>query len=163
MCHKSSLRLVVRAVHVDAGDLHGGEGLTMSIQLLVLFLAFEVEDEHLVAAAVFHDLAGDKSLRRLAQFACGRADGQHFLELDVVAAALGQLLDLNHVPGCDAILLSPGADHRVHGNASQSYRHTQSGAERSKLLMRLHLPEAGRRPSRGPSDPAAGMSLTGHW
>src|SRR5271157_2937235 len=115
------LRGVVRAVHVDAGDLHGGVRLAMSIQLLVLLLALEVEDQNLVAAALLDDLSGDKRIRRLADLALGGADGQHFVELHVLAASLRQLLDLNYVSGRDAILLSPGADHRVHGNASNSY------------------------------------------
>src|ERR1017187_853125 len=90
----------------------------MSVQLLVLLLAFEVKDQDLIGAALLDDLAADERIRRLAQFALGVADGEHFIKLNVFAAGLRQLLDLNNVPGCDAILLSPGADHRVHGNAS---------------------------------------------
>src|SRR5271169_4074612 len=90
----------------------------MSIQLLVLLLAFEVEDQDLIGAALLDHLGADERLRRLAEFTLGASDGQHFIELDLFAAGLRQLLDLNYVAGCDAILLSPGADHRVHGNAS---------------------------------------------
>src|SRR5271166_2511993 len=122
MCHrKSSLRRMVRSVHVDAGDFHGGVRLTMPIQLLVLFLALVVEDQNLVGAALLDHLAGDERLRRLAQFALGAAERQHLVELHGFSASLRQFLDLNNVAGCDAILLSPGADHRVHGNASVAF------------------------------------------
>src|SRR5579871_5579032 len=90
----------------------------MPIQLLVLLLALVVEDQHLVATALLDDLCGDESLRRFRELALFAADRQHFVKLDVVAAGLRQLLDFDHVPGCDAILFSPGADDRVHGNAS---------------------------------------------
>src|ERR1700742_3720968 len=91
----------------------------MSIQFLVLLLALVVEHQDFRGAALFHHLPGNKGFTGLAQFAFRAADSQHFVELHVFAAGLRQLLDLDYVSGCDAILLSPGADHRVHGNASQ--------------------------------------------
>src|ERR1039457_489106 len=129
----------------------------MSVQLLVLLLALEVEDQDLIGASLFDHLSADEGLRRLAELALGPANGQHFVELNVFAAGLRQLLDLNHVSGRDAILLSPGADHRVHGNASNElFRPPRRDANRLKLFVRLHFPEPGRRPSR-----KGGVSLTG--
>ena len=79
----------------------------MSVQLLVLLLALEVEDQDFIGAALLNDLAADKGLRRLTEFTLGAADRQHFVELNVFTAGLRQLLDLDYVSGCDAILLSP--------------------------------------------------------
>src|ERR1019366_1675923 len=158
----SAVSLQVLAVHVNAGDLHGGKWLAVSVQLLVLLLALEVEDQNLIGAALLDHLTADEGLRRLDQFALGAADGQHFIELNVFAAGLRQLLDLNHVPGCDAILLSPGADHRVHGNASNElFRPPRRGANRLKLFVRLHFPEPGRKPSRKGGVPLTGPASTG--
>src|ERR1017187_9244644 len=48
-------------------------------------------------------LAADERLRWLAEFPLGAADGQHFVKLNVFAAGLRQLLDLDYVAVCDAI------------------------------------------------------------
>src|SRR5271166_3208125 len=90
----------------------------MSIQLLVLLLPLVMEDQYFVAATLLDHLPGNKRLRRLAKLALGAAERQHVVELHIFTTRLRHLLDLNHVSGCDAILLPPGADHRVHGNTS---------------------------------------------
>src|SRR4051812_44806504 len=105
-------------VERDLGDAHGGKGLAVSRELLVLLFALEVEDEDLVRAALF-DRAADHARTRLrtADLALLPADGEHVGELDLPVRG-GGFLDLDHVPGCDAILLSPGANDRVHTIAS---------------------------------------------
>src|SRR5437868_14237076 len=100
------------AVELNAGDADRGELLAMSDQLLVLLLALELENQDLVAAALFHHLAsnaralgiGGKSLA---------ADRQHVGKFNVAAAVLG-LLDLDHVARGDTVLLAAGADDCVH-------------------------------------------------
>ena len=60
MKHHPRLSFKLPAVHIDAGNLHGCVRLAMSVQLLVLLLALEVEDQDLVAAALPDYLAGDE-------------------------------------------------------------------------------------------------------
>ena len=56
-------------VEGDLGDAHGGVRLPVSAQLLVLLFALVVEDQHLVAAALFQHLADDAGFAlRLAEF-----------------------------------------------------------------------------------------------
>jgi len=135
------------AIHADAGDLHGRERLTVPIQLLILLLTLVVEDQDFVGSPLFDYLSGNEGARRFAQFAFGAANRQHLVELNVFAAGLRQLLNLDYVAGCDALLLSPGADHRVHGNASQG-RVSRKATDDLKLFMRLHFPSRKRKPSR---------------
>src|SRR6516225_6313235 len=125
---KPALRLQRLSVHADAGDLHRGVVLAMSLQFLVLLLALVVEHQHLVAAPLLHHLADYERSSRLGDLAFGGAHGEHIVELDVLAARLRQLLNLNYVSGCDAILLSPGANYRVHGQSPelQTFAQTQT-------------------------------------
>src|SRR5207302_1655742 len=111
-CHFGSGELL--SVERNFGDADGGEALAMSLQLLVLFLALEVEDENLIAATFFHN-AADHTGAAL-RFSDGPrfpGDCQYVGELDI-AVLPGLLVNFNHVPGRDAKLLSPGADDRVH-------------------------------------------------
>jgi hypothetical protein len=90
----------------------------MSAQLLVLLLTLEMEDENLIAASIAQDLPNDASVGSgISAQAIIAAHGEHVAELECIA--LGRkLLNVDDVPGRDAILLSPGADDRVHSNAS---------------------------------------------
>src|SRR5271167_2761990 len=113
---RAALRFQRLSIHANTGDLHRGVVLPMSLPLLVLLLALVVEHQHLVAAVMLHHFAGYERRRGLGNLARSRTHSQHIVKLHVFAAGLRQLLDLDYVSGCDAILLSPGADHRVHGN-----------------------------------------------
>src|SRR5258707_6827931 len=82
------------AVECDLSNSYRGKRLPMSINLLVLLLALEMEDQNLVRAAAFHDLAADHC-------ACARADGallagngKNVIELNGISASGGQLLHL---------------------------------------------------------------------
>ena len=151
------LSLELPSVNVNASDLHGRERLAMPIQLLVLLLALEVEDQDLVGAALPEHLPGHEGLGRLAQFAFRAADRQHLVELHVFAVSLRQLLNFDYVAGCDAILLSPGADDRLHSNASKGCV-SHVAADSPKLIVRLHFPSQNGN-LHGPSDPAPTHSL----
>src|SRR6266850_5952486 len=100
------------AVELDAGDADRSELLAMSDQLFVLLLALKLEDQDLVAAALFHHLAGDASALGVGRKGVA-ADGQNVGELDRAAAML-RLFDLDHVAGGDTVLLAAGADDCVH-------------------------------------------------
>src|SRR5215471_15760233 len=80
-------------VEGDFGDAHRGKWLAMSKDLLVLLLAFEVEDQNLVATPrVHHFAAYDRALART-DMPLLSGDGQHIVELDDVAVLGGQLLN----------------------------------------------------------------------
>src|SRR5271165_407573 len=116
----------------------------MSLQLLILLLALVVEHQHFVAAPLLHHLAGHNRRRGLGNLALCGANRQHISKLHVFAAGLRQLLDLDYVSGCDAILLSPSADHRVHGNLLNFIllreRNCALLFPHANLFMHLHLP-----------------------
>src|SRR5437868_4041932 len=86
----------------------------MSLELLVLLLALEVEDQDLVAAAFLHHTANNAGAAlRLHDGAGLSRDRQHIREFNI--AVLSRLLvNFDYVSGRDAKLPSPGADHRVH-------------------------------------------------
>src|ERR1019366_6466057 len=88
---RPALRLKRLSVHADAGDLYRSVRLAMSLQLLVLLLALQVEHQNLVASALFDHLAGHKRRRGLGNLALGRAHRQHVVKLHVFAARLRQL------------------------------------------------------------------------
>src|SRR5579859_201032 len=110
----------------------------MSLQLLVLLFALEVEDQDLVATTLFHHAADyARAASRLSDCAGLARDGQHVGELD--GAVLTRLLvNFDHVSGRDAKLSSPGADNRVHR------LFLLSG---SCLLIPTSRQECGHRPS----------------
>ena len=64
---------------------------------------------------------------RLAQFALAGGDGEHVAEFHLLLIA-AEFLHPDDVSGRDAILLSPGADDRVH-NASTIFELTNHGDE----------------------------------
>src|SRR5690242_14630017 len=91
-------------VEGDFGNAHRSERLTMSVQLLVLFLAFVMEDEDLVAAA-FLDHRSHHSRFRLRTanlaFLCGNCE--HVAKLYVASRFMlgraGQFLNPNDIAG----------------------------------------------------------------
>ena len=108
----------------------------MSLQLLVLLLALVVENEDLVCAAVAEYLAdhvsGAAGARNVSFF--GRYC-QNFTELNLVVLDWSQFLDPNYIAGCDAILLSPGADDRVHNSSKTGHTSTATSL---KITLALH-------------------------
>src|SRR6476660_8738487 len=106
------------AVKADFHDAHRSVGLTVSAQLLILFLALVVEDEHLIASNFAENTAGDQRFRlRTSNLAIGTGNGQHLWELyTAVVFIFGgrQFFHPNHVTGRYAILLSAGANDCVH-------------------------------------------------
>src|SRR5260221_88612 len=110
------------AVECDLSNSYRGKRLPMSINLLVLLLALEMEDQNLVRAAAFHDLAADHC-------ACARADGallagngKNVIELNGIAVSGGALFQLFKLPRCDAVLFPPGANYRVHNSLHRPFK-----------------------------------------
>src|SRR5690242_11392958 len=102
------------------GDLsypHGGKRLAMSAQLFVLLFPLVMEDQDFFVTAFLDHLSGDARLAgSLAELAFAAAHAQN-IELNV--AVLGaELLDPHYVSGRHSILLSTGANHRVHTHSS---------------------------------------------
>jgi hypothetical protein len=100
----------------------GGKGLAMSVNLLVLFFAFEVEDQDLVCLAAFHDLSADHCACAGTDSALLAGHGQNVIEFNGVAVGGRQLLNFHYVAGCDAVLLSPGANYRVHNSLHRPFK-----------------------------------------
>src|SRR5207248_7304220 len=103
-------------VEADLADAYRRERLAMPAQLLVLLLALVMEDQDLVAPALFHDGADHtRPGFRTANLAFAAADRQHVAKLNH-AFFSRRALDANYVSKRNTILLSAGADHRVHRN-----------------------------------------------
>src|SRR5262249_41030922 len=107
-------RAELLAVKFDFRDAHCGKRLAMAENLLVLLFALEVEDQDLVTASGFHDFAAHYRALARADVAFLAGHSQDIVELDGVAFAGGQLLNLDYVSGSNSILLPSGAYHRVH-------------------------------------------------
>src|SRR5205807_491939 len=100
-------------------DAHSAEGLPVPAQLLILLLAFVVENQNLRSAAFFHEFADDpRSRLRLRNLSFATRHSQYLGELHLAISARGQLLHSNHIPGRHPVLLSTSADNRVHTFAS---------------------------------------------
>src|SRR6185369_8054679 len=105
------------------GDLrhaHRRDRLTVAATPPVVLPALLLVDEDLSAATLCDDLAAhdDAGNERCADaHGVGAGGEQHFGELDRGTRVTGEALDVHHVAGCDAILLSSGADDGVsHGD-----------------------------------------------
>jgi len=88
----------------------------MAAGAAVFVTALLLEDQHLVALALFQDLGA-----HLGAIDEGRAnlglittDHQHLIEVDGLADLAFELFDLDHVTGGHAILLATCLDYRVH-------------------------------------------------
>src|ERR1700756_4916305 len=108
----------------DLRDAHRGIGLPVSPEFLVLLFAFVVEDQNLRAAAFFHDLADHARIRLQADFAFF-AGNRHHGELHQSIGAGARFLHSNYIAGRHPVLLSTGADNRVHTYASVKCREIQ--------------------------------------
>src|SRR5205085_4172484 len=103
----------------DFGDAHCGEALPMSTELLVLLLAFVVKNQDLITAALLHHLTNHQRLRlRTADLSRFSGDREHIFEFNSPVVAVALTLHPNHVAGRHPVLLSSGADDRVHTYAS---------------------------------------------
>src|SRR5580700_4383756 len=110
----------------DFRDAHRCVRLPVPAQLLVLLLALVVEHEDLRAAALFNHLADHARIRLLAglaglNLACFAGNRQHG-ELDLTVSAGDYFLHSNYISGRHPVLLSTGADDRVHTSASVKCR-----------------------------------------
>src|SRR5580704_779058 len=111
-------RLETLPIECNLGDAHRGERLSMSTQLLVLFLALVMEDENFLGASLLDDLAAHvRAGLRQANLTIAAGNRQHIAELDF-AVCIGLGLQANHISGRHSVLLSTGADDRVHTYAS---------------------------------------------
>src|SRR5579862_5557057 len=113
----------------DLGDAHGGEGLAMAAQFLVLLLALVVEDQDFRTAALLDDLADYARVGLLADLTGLAGYGQHIGELHLAIGAGAQFLDSNHIARRHPVLLATGADNRVHKPSSIECR--ENSARRS--------------------------------
>src|SRR4029077_761866 len=129
------------AVERDLGDAHGSVSLAMSAQLLILLLALVMEDQNLRGAALLHDFTGhERSGLGAADLAGLAGDSQHLVEFYFPVGAVALILESNHIAGRHPVLLTSGADDRVHTYASvQSCARPRSGAIAGNLLNFLCL------------------------
>src|ERR1700691_3557003 len=103
----------------DFGDANGGVRLPVAAQLLVLLLALVMENQNFRAAAFLHYLADHASFcQRLAHLAFGARYRQNVGERYLAVGSRGKTFHSNYVSGRHSVLLSTGADHRVHTPAS---------------------------------------------
>src|SRR5215472_1582964 len=113
-------RLEGLAIESDLGDANGAKGLAMSAELLVLLFALVVEDKHLGAAAFFNHLADHARFRlRASDLAFRTRNGENVVEFDVAVGTGAEFLDTDHISGRHPVLLTAGADDRVHTFASE--------------------------------------------
>src|SRR5580704_6326560 len=103
----------------DLDNPHRGKVLPMPAQLLILLLAFVMEDQDLFLAALLHDFTGHLRARlghaNLARL--GR-DRQHVAEFNLAVGAGALAFDPNYIARRHPVLLATGADDRVHTYAS---------------------------------------------
>src|SRR4051812_7522885 len=109
----------------------------MSLELLVLLLALVVEDQNLSATAFANYLPGDLCSLAGANFTVISGDGKH-IKLHLAIIGRRDLFQTNYISGRDTILLSPGADDRVH-KASDS---TKTGRGRSGVVQNFGVAAA---------------------
>src|SRR5208282_242781 len=98
-------------------DAHRGVRLPMPAQLLVLFLALVMEDQNFRAAALFDDFAYHPRVRLQAHSPSFARNRQHW-KLHHPVRPRNQLLHSYYISRRHPVLLSTGADNRVHTHAS---------------------------------------------
>src|SRR5207244_10181091 len=93
---------------------HRGKRLPMSSNLFVLFLFLVVKNQDLRGSAFVQDFSGDQRALCPRNLSVACRHRQHITKFDfaVLFTALG--FQANHIPGCYPILLSTGANDRVH-------------------------------------------------
>src|SRR5580700_6034680 len=112
-------RLEALPVKSNLGNAHGGKRLPVPAQLLVLLLPLVMKNQDFRAATFFHHFANHARWRfRFADLSFAPRHRQHVREVHVAVGSRSQLLHSNHVSGRHPVLLSTGADDRVHTSAS---------------------------------------------
>src|SRR5437660_8887921 len=124
----------------DLGDAHRRKRLPVSAQLLVLLFALEVENENLCAAALAYDFANNASVSLTADLSFF-AGNRHHWKLNLTVGP-GQFLDSNHIAGRHPVLLSTGADNRVHTSASVKCRVKSARQRHAKTTLQCSPPKA---------------------
>src|SRR6266566_7063461 len=106
------------AVKRNLSYSHRGKRLPMSSNLFVLFLFLVVKNQDLLGSAFVQDFSRDQRALCPRNLSVARRYRQHITKFDlaVLFTALG--FQANHIPGCYPILLSTGANDRVHSLAS---------------------------------------------
>src|ERR1700757_4679548 len=105
------------SVESDLRNPHRGKRLPMPTQLLVLLLAFVMEDEDLRGAAFSDHFADHPGIGLIADLAFFARNGDHG-ELHLPVGAGAQFLHSNYIARRHPVLLPTGADNRVHTSAS---------------------------------------------
>ncbi len=107
----------------DLSDTDRCVSLSMSAKFLVLLFALVMKNQNLRAAALLHDLSGHQRCRLGTGDLAGLAGNcQHIAEFNFPVSAVALAFQPDHVAGRHPVLLSSGADDRVHTYASvQSY------------------------------------------
>ena len=77
------------AIESYFGDPYGSKRLAMSVNLLVLLFALEVEDQDLIGLAAFHYLSADYGTGTGANGAFLAGDSQNVIEFNNVAISGG--------------------------------------------------------------------------
>ena len=130
LCPSKAISVMRTAVYV----------LPVSAQLLVLLLAFVVEDQNLGAASLFDDLADHARFGlRTHQSARRRRDGQHVAEFDFTVCAVAPASRPESHRRAPPVLLATSADDRVHNSPPPSRRGGQPGPPGgARLRCRTH-------------------------
>src|SRR5471032_2370124 len=110
---RSAKRLTVKS---NLGNTDSRERLAMSVHLLVLLLALQVEDQNLVFAAFFHHRASYRRACAGANLAFLAGNGQNIFKFNCFAFSDAQFFHFYNVAGSDTILLPPGPNDRVHNS-----------------------------------------------
>src|ERR1017187_7177416 len=112
-------RGIGHAVGLNGLDAHLGKILPVSLQLLVLLLPLQVEDQDLVAAAFAEYFGSNLGAGRLGHGSGVAGDCEHIAELDRLGLGVGNhTLNFDYVAWSDSILLTTGANNRVHKPSS---------------------------------------------
>src|SRR5882724_457940 len=115
----------------DVAHAHFSVILAVPDGSFVLLLAFELEDQHLLAAVVARDGAGNLVVRGLGagqHFARVAKDRQNFRKLDLGTDIARQLGHTDHIAGCNPKLFSAGLNNGMHGESLNWEARTQEAA-----------------------------------
>src|SRR5579864_4096551 len=109
------------AVKSDLRDANRRICLAMAAEFLVLLLALVVEYEDLRTPAFLHDFTNYAGVRLQADLAFF-AGNRHHGELHLPVGAGAKFFHSNYISGRHPVLLSTGADDRIHTSASVKCR-----------------------------------------
>src|SRR5690606_34235451 len=111
-------QILLKESGLDASDLDFGEPLTVALALHVVLAATELDDGHLVMAALADHFGSDLGAshnRSTDLDVVAVANQQHAVEADGFAGGDFQLLDLQEFTFGDFVLFATGNDYSVHG------------------------------------------------